>query len=35
LTTDYAYAAGGTVDGGNVADGLMPLALALDGGGLA
>ena len=32
FTTVYAYPQGGTVDGGNLADGLLPAALNLDGG---
>jgi len=28
----YVYPQGGTVDGGNLADGLLPAALNLDGG---
>ena len=32
FATAYGYAAGGTVDGGNFADGLFPAALNLDGG---
>ena len=31
----YAYPTGGTVDGGNVADGLVPAAMNLDGGAFA
>jgi hypothetical protein len=31
----YAFAAGGTVDGGSLADALIPAGLDLDGGGLA
>jgi len=32
FTTIYSYAAGGTMDGGNAADALMPSGLDLDGG---
>jgi hypothetical protein len=35
FSTVYAYAQGGTVDGGNLADALMPSAMDLDGGGFA
>jgi len=35
LATAYGYAAGGTVDGGNLADDLLPAGLDLDGGTLA
>jgi hypothetical protein len=32
FSTVYAYPLGGTVDGGNVADALVPSALDVDGG---
>jgi hypothetical protein len=32
FTAVYAYAQGGTIDGGNLADGLVPAGLDLDGG---
>ena len=35
FTAVYAYAQGGTVDGGNLADALMPSGLDLDGGAFA
>ena len=34
FATAYGYAAGGTIDGGNLADGLFPAGLNLDGGAL-
>jgi hypothetical protein len=35
FTAVYAYAQGGTVDGGNFADALVPAGMDLDGGGFA
>jgi hypothetical protein len=35
LSDVYGYPPGGTVDGGNLADALMPVAMDLDGGAFA